>query len=131
VKEAESLCLDCTHKESMLKEGLTTAPDFLKREDFERFLWKLSVYAMKAMDPKQRWTLEHVRNSLALPIVEALPLKYMSVIKDEPREPGEPAREVVYTIKAPIPKTLLYKTVERLGIWNPIKKEEPDDFTGA
>jgi len=131
---ADFLCLDCQEKEAMLKEGLTTAPELLKREDFERFLWKLAVYAIQAMDSKtsrKRWTIEHIRNSLALPIVNALPMNYISVMEMKPHEPGEPAREVIYTMKAPIPKTVLFKTLERLKIWRPIEKDEPDDFTGA
>lgn len=137
-QDAESLCPDCASKEAMLKEGLTTVPERLTREDFDRFLWKLAVYATKGMErqgERLRWTLEHMRNSLALPIVEALPLNYVSVIKDakwaKSWKPGMPAKEVVFTIKTAIPKALLFKTLERLKIWQPIKKDEPDDFTGA
>lgn len=129
--DAQLLCGACAEKEAMLKEGLTNVPDRLTREDFERFLWKLAVYAIKGMRP--RWTLEHVRNSLALPIVEGLPMNYISFIKGVVREKGEPAEEPVYTVKAPIPKMVLFKTVERLGIWKPVDKdkEEPDNFTGV
>jgi hypothetical protein len=38
---------------------------------------------------------------------------------------------VTYTIKKPIPRTLLFKTVERLGIWSLTEKDEPDNFAGA
>lgn len=134
VKDAESLCLDCASKEAMLKEGLTTAPDRLRQDDFDRFLWKLAVYAIKTMDHPvtgPRWTIDHVRNSLALPIVKALPLNYISVMNTKKKRHDQAAEEVVFTVKAPIPKTLLYKTVEKLGIWQPIDKEEPDNFTGA
>jgi len=133
----ESLCPDCSEKEAMLKEGLTTAPDALDRAEFDRFLWKLAVYAMKTMEHPEggtRWTLEHLRTSLMLPLLEELHLDYVSVVKKwspEPK-PGDPPREVTFTLKKPIPKMLIFKILEKLGIWNPIEKDgEPDSFTGA
>lgn len=136
LSEEESLCQDCTEKEAMLKEGLTTAPELLERADFDRFLWKLAVYAIKTMEHPEggtRWTLEHLRNSLMVAVVEALPLDYVSVTKKWLKEakPGEPAKEVVFTLKKAVPKVLLYKTIERLGIWTPTQKEDGDDFAGA
>lgn len=137
IKEAESLCLDCTAKEAMLKEGLTTAPEHLDRPEFDRFLWKLAVYAIKTMEHPEggtRWSLRHLRDSLTIAVIESLPLDYVSVTKEwtKERKPGEPAKEVVFTLKKPIPKMLLFKTIEKLGIWNPIEKdEEPDSFAGA
>lgn len=134
IKEAESLCLDCTAKEAMLKEGLTTAPEHLDRPEFDRFLWKLAVYAIKTMEHPEggtRWTIGHLRDSLTLAVVDALPLDYVSVVKKFLKE-GEPAKEVTFTLKKSIPKMLLFRTIEKLGIWNPIEKDgEPDNFAGA
>lgn len=136
-KEAESLCLDCREKEAMLKEGLTTAPALMVREDFERFLWKLAVYAIKAMEHPEggaRWTLEHMRDSITLAILKSLPMDYISMTEKFSKSwrPGDPPKDVVYTIKKPIPKALLFKTIEKLGIWNPIEKDgEPDSFLGT
>lgn len=130
--EAESLCQACVAKEEMLKEGLTTAPDLIRQEDFERFLWKLAVYAIKTMEHPEggtRWPLEHIRNSLLIPILRALPRHYISLMgvpmDDERRVTGAPK----YTIKTSIPKKLLFRTVEKLGIWD--KVESDDDFTAG
>jgi hypothetical protein len=136
-QEAESLCQDCTEKEAMLKEGLTVAPDPLARDDFERFLWKLAVYAIKTMEHPEggtRWTLEHLRDSLTLALLQALPMDYISMTSKFPGDPktGDPPKNVVYTVKKSIPKMLLFKTIERLGIWNPIEKDgDPENFAGA
>lgn len=130
--ESEALCQKCAEKEAMLKEGLTTVPEKLSKEDLDRFFWKLSVYAIKGMKlhkGRPLWTLDHVRNSLSIPILEALPLNYISLMKI----PEDDEHLVVFTVKAKIPKTLLFKTVEKLKIWEPIDKdkEDPDNFTGV
>ena len=131
-KESESLCPSCREKEAMLKEGLTRGPALFTQEELERFFWKLAVYAIKGMklhNGRPLWTLDHVRNSLSIPILEALPLNYISLMKI----PEDDEHLVVFTVKAKIPKTLLFKTVEKLKIWEPIDKdkEEPDNFTGV
>ena len=135
-EDAESLCPDCADKEALLKEGLTAAPQEFGRDDFDRFLWKLAVYAIKVMEHPEggtRWTLEHMRDSLMLAVLQALPMDHVSVSFKWPadRKPGDPPKDVTYTIKKPIPKILLFKTVERLGIWTLTEKDEPDNFTGV
>jgi len=134
--DAESLCAECQEKEAMLKEGLTRTPDPVDGDALERFFWKLAVYAMKGMEPKmdageiRRFTIGHVRNSLVYPIVTALPLFYIS-LTDEPKEnPDELLKDVVYTIKAPIPRGVLFKVVEKLDIWHPVD-DELDNYTGT
>lgn len=134
IKEAESLCLECVLKEAMLKEGLTQTPDLVDGESLERFFWKLAVYAMKGMEPKMdageidRFTIGHVRNSLVYPIVTALPLFYISMIDEPKSNPNELLKDVIYTIKASIPREVLFKVVEKLDIWHPV---DDDNYTGA
>lgn len=133
--ESESLCHKCSEKEAMLKEGLTTAPEMLSQDDLDRFFWKLSVYAIKGMKlhkGRPLWTLDHVRNSLSIPIVKALPLNYISLMEFPDNDPDQD-KLVSFTVKTKIPRSLLFKTVEKLKIWQPIDKdkEEPDNFTGA
>jgi len=130
--ESESLCPKCSEREAMLKEGLTTAPELISQQDLDRFFWKLSVYAIKGMKLHQGrplWTLDHVRNSLAIPVIKALPLNYISLLEF----PDDPERLISFTVKTRIPRALLFKTVEKLNIWKPVDKdkEEPDNFTGV
>lgn len=129
---AEMLCENCTAKEAMLKEGLTTAPELISSEDLDRFFWKLAVYAIKGMKlhkGRPLWTLDHVRNSLSIPIIKALPLNYISLMES----PEDEEKLVTFTVKTKIPRALLFKTVEKLKIWKPVDKdkEEPDNFTGV
>lgn len=129
---SQSLCPACSDKEAMLKEGLTRAPALFTQEELDRFFWKLAVYAIKGMKAhkgRPLWSLDHVRNSLAIPILEALPLNYISIMK----YPEDAERLVSFTVKTRIPRDLLFKTVEKLKIWEPIDKdkEEPDNFTGV
>lgn len=129
---ADALCEDCRKKEALLEEGLTECPDALQKEDFERFLWKIAVYSRRALGPKahRRWTLSHLKQSLELAIIEALPPYYVSMVT---KRRGDAAGAVVtYTLKAAIPKEVLYRTAEKLGIWNPVDEDKDKDrFSGA
>jgi hypothetical protein len=135
-EDSESLCPSCAEKETLLKEGLATGPEEFGKEDFDRFLWKLAAYAIKVMEHPEGgtpWTIGHMRDSLMLAVLQALPMDHVSMsFKFSPdRKPGDPPKDVAYTIKKPIPRILLFKTVERLGIWSLTEKDEPDNFAGA
>lgn len=113
-----SPCIRCRKDAALLQEEVTKCPLFLDRADFERFMRKVSLHAYAGRPPQAAHiTFEKMEARLLQEVIEALPLHYVSVLQDG-------SRWYRYTFKAKLPQDVLYRVVEKLGIWT---VQDPDD----
>jgi hypothetical protein len=125
----KKFCRVCAKEDRLLEEAVTKCPAFLTADDFEVFMRKLAVHAHAGRAPNaKRVTLWHMRDSLTEAIIKALPMHYVSVLE---YDSGKRARTTTlgsYTFKALLPQDVLYRTVEKLGIWRPIDPGESPEY---
>lgn len=127
-----TLCPRCLDDRELLNEDVTTCPPFLDGEDFERFMRKLAVHAhVRRPSAARAVTLDQMEMSLTDAVVDALPLYYISTLEYTRAKQKSTGSKGSYTLKAKIPQNVLYRTVEKLGLWTKQEPEPEDGFTEA
>ena len=107
-------------------------PLLLSQEDFEQFAHKLAVHAYNER-PKtaKQVTLPHMELHLKEAILEALPRFYVSMLKYNKAQQQTAKATGSYTFKAKLPQEVLYKTIEKLGLWSPYDPDTGNEFLEA
>lgn len=119
------LCGSCMADNKLLKESLVECPEFLEGDEMKQFIRKLAAHACASRtEDGNTITRTHMEGSLMDVILRALPLHYVSTVKVDPGEAQHPDTNVLHTIKAPIPREVLYRVIEKLGIWTTPESEE-------
>ncbi len=122
---AEGLCAECKDYAQLLKEDVTECPAFLTQHDFQAFMHRLSVHAHHQRPPQAAHIpLIQMEMNLTEAVLQALPRYYVSMLEytSEERQKAGGCKGG-YTFKARLPQEILYKTVEKLGLWKP---QDPD-----
>lgn len=119
------LCGPCIMDNKLLKEDLVECPEFLESDELCRFIRKLAAHACAGRgEDGETVTRSNMEASLMDVILRALPLHYVSTVKASPEEIKESGVDTWHTIKAPIPRAVLYAAIEKLGLWTVQDPEE-------
>lgn len=119
------LCGSCMADNKLLKENLVECPESLEGPEMKQFIRKLAAHACASRTEDGKLiTRTHMEASLMDVILRALPLHYVSTVKVDPDRSDI---NVLHTIKAPIPREVLYQVIEKLGIWTSQDPEEEDE----
>jgi hypothetical protein len=114
------VCAPCIEYDRLLGESLTACPEILSYDEFVRFMKKLSVHAHATRPPGARQvSLEQMEESLTAAVLKALPLYFISVLENSPKDVKETGIRLHYTFKTKLPREILYQTVEKLKLWKP------------
>ena len=121
------LCVRCHEDGELKKENVTSCPELLGVDDFDRFMRKLAIHAhaRRAADA-EAITLDQMELGLRDAVLQALPLYYISIYEYSPERQRQTGVGASFTLKTRIPQSVLYRTVEKLELWTP--KDPP---TGA
>ncbi len=132
VRQGGTLCARCFEDRTLLREDVTACPPFLEAKDFDRFMRKLAVHAHAPRPPAaKKVTLDQMELSLTEAVVDALPLFYISTMAYSDAKQKTTGVKGSYTIKAKIPQDVLYRTIEKLGLWTRQEPEDQDGFAEA
>jgi hypothetical protein len=113
------ICAPCVEYDRLLSESLAACPETLSYDEFARFMRKLSIHAHATRPPKAlHVSSAQMEEALTVVILEALPLRYVSVLKSSLEEVRETGMLLRYTFKTRLPREELYRTVEKLGLWS-------------
>lgn len=114
------VCEPCVEYDRLLSESLTACPETLSYDGFVRFMKKLSVHAHATRPPAAlHVSLAWMEESLTAAVLKALPLYYVSVLENLPKDVKETGVRLHYTFKARLPRETLYRTIEKLRLWSP------------